>query len=121
MAGTVTTIETVHGSVKKIAFAWTSSAGGAADGTSVAALDGKIVGLATIPAGGGAAPTDNYDVALTDADGHDVLVGAGADRDTANTEYKDGSVLGAVAGSKLTLAVTNAGSAKQGTVVVWVR
>ncbi len=121
MAGTVTATETVHGSVKKIAFAWTSSAGGAADGTSTNAFDGKIVGLATIPSGGGTAPTDDYDVAIADADGHDVLVGAGANRDTANTEYKDGSVLGAVAGSKLTLAVTNAGNAKQGTVIVWVR
>lgn len=35
---------------------------------------------------GATAPTDNYDVALNDANGMDILGGAGADRDTENTE-----------------------------------
>jgi hypothetical protein len=120
-AGTVTTTELVSPTVKKVTFAWTSSAGGAADATTTAAFDGKLIGLTTIPAGGGAAPTDNYDVVISDADGHNVLLGAGLDRDTANTEHVAEASLGAVAGSKLTLAVTNAGSAKQGTVVVYLR
>ena len=120
MAGTVTKTEKISGSVKKLIFAWTSSAGGAADATSVAAFDGKVIGFTTIP-DGGAAPDDNYDVVVTDVDGHDVLVGAGANRDTSNTEHVDGANLAAVAGSLLTLAVTNAGNAKSGTVIVWVR
>lgn len=121
MAGTVTVTENVHGSVKKITFAWTSSAGGAADGSSSTPLNGKVIRLTTVPAGGGSAPTDNYDVVLNDADGHDVLAGAGADRDTANTEHVAEASLGVVANSVLTLGVTNAGATKQGTVIVWVR
>lgn len=120
MAGTVTTTETTHGNVKKIVFAWTSSAGGAADATTTNPYDGKIIGFATIPSGV-TAPDDNYDVVINDADGHDVLLGAGANRDTANTEYvAETSVAGAPA-STLTLAVTNAGAAKLGTVILWIR
>lgn len=121
MAGTVTTTEVVHGIVKKVTFAWTSSAGGAADATTTKVYDGKIVGVATIPSGGGTAPTTLYDVAINDADGHDVLLGAGADRSATVTEFKAETVVGAIAGSALTLAVTNAGASKQGTVIVWVR
>lgn len=120
MAGTVTKDETLHASVKKVVFAWTSSAGGAADATTDGVFDGKVIGLTTIPSGA-AAPTDNYDVAVTDVDGHDVLLGAGANRDTANTEHVAEASLGAVAGSKLTLAVTNAGDTKQGTVILYLR
>tara|TARA_Y100000310_G_scaffold309531_1_gene353716 strand:+ start:3901 stop:4260 length:360 start_codon:yes stop_codon:yes gene_type:complete len=119
MAGTVTTTEKAHTSAKKIVFAWTSSAGGAADATTTERYDGKIVGLTTDP--GAAAPTDDYDVVITDEDGHDVLLGAGANRDTANTEHVDGDSLAAVADSVLTLAVTNAGNAKGGEAIVWVR
>lgn len=119
MAGTVTTSETVHTSVKKIVWTWTSAAGGAADATTSNAYDGKLIGLTTDP--GATAPTDNYDVAVTDSEGHDVLLGAGANRDTANTEHVAEANLGAVAGSKLTLAVTNAGDAKEGVVVLYLR
>lgn len=119
MAGTVVTTEVTHATVKKIIFAWTSSAAGAADATTTAAYDGKLVTLITDP--GATAPTDNYDVVVTDADGHDVLVGQGANRDTANTELVAESLLGAVAGSKLTLAVTNAGDSKVGEVILYIR
>ena len=119
MAGTVVTSERIHGSAKKVIFAWTSAASGAADATTVAAFDGRIVGLITIP--GTPAPTTLYDVAVLDGDGHDVLLGAGADRSAAVTEYKTEANLAAVAASKLTLAVTNAGDAKQGTVILFIR
>lgn len=118
--GTVTITEIVHTSVKKITWAWTSTAGGAAGDVTTAIFDGDLIGLATIP-DGTAAPTDNYDIEIQDSAGLDVLLGQGANRDTANTEYVAGSSLGAVAGSKLTLAVTNAGDSKKGTVVLWVR
>lgn len=48
------------------------------------AFDGRILSLTTDP--GATAPTDNWDVVLNDADGFDLLGGAGANRDTANTE-----------------------------------
>ena len=35
---------------------------------------------------GATAPTDNYDITIEDSDGVDVLGGAGANRDAANTE-----------------------------------
>jgi hypothetical protein len=117
-AGTVTTSETTHASLKKIVFTWTSSAGGAADATTTAPFDGLVVGLTTDP--GATAPTDDYDVVITDSGGHDVLLGAGLNRDTANTEHVATGMAG-VAASPLTLAITNAGSAKQGVVILWVR
>jgi hypothetical protein len=121
MAGTVTTAETTYTSVKKVVFSWTSTAGGVADGTTTAAYSGALIGLTTIPAAAGAAPTDNYDITVVDADGHDVLLGTGTDRDTANTEHVAGTSLAGVAGSALTLHVTNAGASKQGTVILYIR
>lgn len=121
-AGTATLTEVKHTSAKKIVWAWTSGTGaegGTVTKETVFAYDGKIVGLTTDP--GSTAPTDNYDVTITDADGHDVLLGAGTDRDTANTEHVAEASLGAVAGSKLTLNITNAGDAKIGVVILWVR
>ena len=112
--------ETVHASMKKLVFAWTSDAGGDVTIASVEVYDGKIISLQTNP-DGVAAPTDNYDIVLNDVDGFDVLLGAGANRDTANTEDVASSSLGAVAGSKLTLVVSNAGNAKQGVVTLFVR
>lgn len=121
MAMSVTFTETIHTSVRKITAVWVSASDGTAGGTTTAVLDGQLLGLVTIPAGGGSAPSDNYGVQLLDADGHDVLLGAGANRDTANTEYVTGASLAGVAGSKLTLAVTAAGSGKGGTVIIFVR
>lgn len=120
MAGTVTKTEKVHAGVKKFTFAWTSSSGGAADATTAHAVTGKIVGLTTVPAGGGDQPTDDYDVQIKDDDGHDVLLGAGTDRDNTATEHVASASLAAVADSKLTLAVTGAGSTKKGTVILYV-
>jgi len=121
MAMSVTATEITHTSAKKITLVWVSAADGSASGATTSAYDGGIMGLITIPAAAGAAPTDNYDITVSDADGHDVLLGAGANRDTANTEYVLGTSLAAVAGSKLTLAVANAGDTKGGTVIVWIR
>lgn len=112
--------EATHGSVKKLAFAWTSDGSGDATEVSAEDYDGKVISLTTIP-DGAAAPTDNYDVVVNDGDGHDVLLAAGANRDTANTESVAEASLGAVAGSKLTVVVSNAGDTKQGTVILYIR
>lgn len=122
MAGTVTITEVKHTSVKKIIFDWVSdAAAGNASNTTSFPYDGKILALVTIPSGGGTAPTDNYDIAITDADSIDVLVAGGQNRDTANTELVAEASLGAVAGSKLTFAVTNAGNSKQGRAILYLR
>ncbi len=120
MAGTVTITEETTYSVRKIKFAWESDTGNA-DGTTIAAFTGVLVRLATVPSGGGTQPDDNYDVVINDEDGLDVLMGAGANRDETNAEQVLGSSLGAVTSDKLTLAITNAGDAKKGTVYLYIR
>lgn len=122
MAGSATTItENTAGRVQKITFAWTSDdSTGAVTGTTTKGYTGRCIGFSTIPSGGGTAPTDNYDATITDADGHDVLMGAGANRNTANTEHVAEASLAGVGQSKLTLNITNAGNSKQGTAILWI-
>ena len=121
MAGTVVVTEEAWGTVRKVRFAWTADAAGAADGVTVGAFSGSIERLVTIPAGGGDAPTDLYDAILNDEDGGDVLMGAGANRATATTQQVLASSLGIVANDKLTLGITNAGNAKKGTLIAYIR
>lgn len=120
-AMSVTIAETRHTVVKKLKFTWVSASDGTASGATTFSYDGKIENLTTVPAAAGSAPTDNYDLTLTDADGVDVLAGGGANRDTANTEQVVASSLGVVAGSVLTLNVSNAGDTKGGVVYVYIR
>ena len=120
MAGTVVTTEVIHGSVKKVTFAWTSSAGGAADATTTAAFDGKILHVVTVPSAV-TAPTNLYDVVLEDDAGVDLLATNGANRSDTATEHILSANMGAVSKSTLTLGVTNAGNAKLGTVYVYLR
>lgn len=119
MAGTVALTEALDVSrIKKIKFAWTSTAGGAADKVT-SAVFGRVIALVTIPAAAGDAPTDNYDITVTDAEGYDVMQGAGANRDTANTETAVPAAA-SVAFGPLTLNVTNAGAAKSGTAILYI-
>ena len=122
MAMSVTIIEKNLGSVKKITFVWVSAADGTATGTTTGVeYDGKIISLTTIPGAVALAPTDNYGITITDSDGHDVLVGAGAARDTALTEHVAEASLGAVAHSRLKLNVSAAGDSKGGTAILYLR
>ena len=119
MAGTVVTTEETYGTVKKVKFAWTSSADtGAADATTTNAYSGLVIMAVFVP--GVTTPTDNYDVTVADADGYDILAAQGANLSNAATVTKTAS-MGGVANDKLTLAVTNAGNSKNGTVVVYIR
>ena len=124
-AGTVTVTEGAHGaSVKKIVFAWVSgnaAEGGTASGTTTYDYDGEIIGLTTIPGLAGLAPTDDYDITIKDAAGHDVLLGAGANRDTLNTEHVTRASMAGVSASKLTFAVAAAGDDNAGTAIIYVR
>lgn len=130
MAGTVTpTVGNGRREIKTVSWAWISDGAGAANGVDTIALSGEILRVVTNP--GSPAPTDNYDIVILDADGADVLGGLGANRDTATTE-EFVPVLETVVGSNsyasrvvisslLTLQVTNAGNAKQGTVTLYYR
>lgn len=122
-AGTVTLTElySVSHAVKKITFAWTSSAGGAADKQTAHAYSGAIERVVTIPSGGGTAPTDQYDCTLLDDDGTDVCFGNAANRSSSATEQIAASSLGIIENSHLYLHVTNAGASKAGTFIVYLR
>ena len=123
VAAVTSITETAHGSVKKIKFEFTSGEGayaGAASATTEKAYYGEILQVMTDP--GETAPTDNWDLTITDPDSIDILKGNGADRDTANTEYIVGSNANMLpAAGILTFNVTNAGDQKTGTVYVWIR
>ena len=108
------------GTVKLVTWTWTSDASGDASEATAVAVDGDVIGLVTVPSSG-SAPTDDYDIVINDANSVDVLAGAGANRDTANTEYVQGTSLGWVANSLLTLVVSNAGNTKAGTVYLYIR
>jgi hypothetical protein len=108
---------------------WTSDASGNATFTTDG-ISGAILRVVTNP-DDAAAPTDNYNVTLRDADGVDVLSGQGAARDAVNAEHfcpgvllSDGatsSVVPVVVAGKLTLGVTGAGNAKKGSLTVYYR
>ena len=122
MAGTVTVTEQIHTTVKRIYWDWLSTAGGAADLVTTLPYDGVLERAVFIPDGGGTQPTDLYDVTITDPDGVDVLAALGANLSNAATvvkKHSDG--LTAVAGQLLTLNVTNAGNAKGGVVILYLR
>ncbi len=110
MAGSVTTVHTTLGNIRKLVFTCTGdSSDGSFPNTELPKFEGRLLALETNP--GTTAPTDNYDITIEDADGHDVLEGVGADRDTANTEkalvvYSSTSVHPAIAESDtLTLKI----------------
>jgi hypothetical protein len=120
MAGTVTTTEVTHTSIKKVTFDWLSTSLGAASATTSAGFDGELLGVLFIPDSGDTAPSDAYDVTLADEDSIDLLFGQGANLSgTASVAVL--SNLGIVAKETLSLTVSNAGDANGGNVIVYVR
>jgi len=122
--GTVVVTEENISTVRKIKFDWESEDGeanaGKATKTTEKTYSGEILRLVTIP-DSVAVPSNQYNVAVNDEDDTDVLMGAGADRSDVNTEQVLASSLGCVANDKLSLSISNAGNAKKGTVIVYVR
>lgn len=118
--GTTLTTEQMGGSVKRVSFAWTSDGSGVVlSDLTTKTFDGQVLMLVTDP-DGSAAPTDNYDVAVLDESGDDILAVAGLNRDTANTETVV-AALGAVAESRIQLSITAAGVSKEGVATLWIR
>ena len=121
--GTMTITEKRGAGIKRIKAAWTSGQGvyeGTASGTTTGWYSGRCIAAITVPSAVDP-PTANYDISITDSDSVDVTLGALADRHTANTEFRAEASLGAVAGSKLTIAITNAGDTKKGTVYLLIK
>lgn len=122
-----------EGAIRKVIADWVSDdATGAVSGTTKK-ITGTLIKGVTDP--GATAPTDNYDIALTDEESVDVLAACQSDltnRDTANSEQvyflvKDAAgtplaqSLHPVVCDKLTVAVTNAGNSKTGQLVLYYR
>jgi len=123
MAGAITftygtTNKTNAKSAKSFRMAWTSDASGNVSGLPTRKINGKIRQLVTIPGAGGLAPTTLYDITLLDSDGRDVLAGVGANR-SATLPEASAIIEQIVDDSALTLVVSAAGNAKQGTAVVY--
>lgn len=136
MAGTMSFTYDELGSIRKIIADWTSDASdGTASGTTKK-ITGELIKIVTDP--GSPAPTDNYDVVLTDEKGvdlsvhmDDVAIAALIARDTANNEetylpLEDTAGTGRVGAfpvvcDKLTIAVANAGNSKAGQIILYVR
>lgn len=122
----------VEGGVRKVIASWTSASDGTASGTT-AKIVGQLVKITTNP--GSVAPSDNYDIAITDEDGVDVLAkcdASVANRDTTTSEEvyclvnsNAGSPLAVgvhpVVCGPVTVAVTNAGDAKNGVITLYLR
>ncbi len=124
-----------QGGIRKVLIDWTSDA---SDGTCVITtrkIVGQLIKAVTDP--GATAPTDNYDIVITDEEGVDVLaacVAAGrlADRDTANSEQAyffvenvDAAPLASsvhpVVCDKLTISIAAAGNSKLGQLILYYR
>jgi hypothetical protein len=130
MAGTLTVTSRVNIGlgIQRIDAAWTSDASGDVSGHAFEVPTGMLLQVKTVP-DGVAAPSDNYDLTVVDADGADLLGGAGTDRDTSAAE-----VIAPLLGDATTknqrplvdgtgtldVVIANAGNAKKGTVSLWI-
>lgn len=102
---------------------WISDATGEARATTSNSYSGKLV-QATIQNGSGTEePTDLYDISLFDSvTSEDLLCSWGINTPTAvSTSRLVEASLGWVSNSKMILSITNAGSIKSGTVIVYIR
>lgn len=132
MAGsTMSFTPTQRGGITRIVIDWLSDdATGAVSGISPV-LSGFLIKGQTDP--GAVAPDDNYDIILTDPESVNVLLLSHDDllnRDTANTEevyfalQPDAATTVAaypVVSEALTVAVTNAGNAKAGQIILYLQ
>lgn len=122
------------GHVRRVICDWVSDdATGAVSGT-CKKIAGSLIKAVTVPSGT-AAPTANYDIALTDPNTVDVLgrcIASLANRHTSNVEEvyclvsslaatDPGGVLHPTVCDPLTFAVTNAGNSKAGKIILYYR
>jgi hypothetical protein len=117
---------------RKVLIDWTSDNATGAVSASSRKICGRLVKAVTDP--GSAAPTANYDIALTDDEGVDLLAACQstlADRHTANTEQvyflvKDAAgtplaqSLHPLVCDTITVSVTNAGNSKTGQIILYI-
>jgi len=126
MAGSITVTTTDLGrGVTKYSIAWVSGAGGDVSGNAFTVKTGELRQVKFVPDGGGTAPTDLYDVTVTDANGVDILGGTGANLSSTTAAIKI-PVFGfqtdrlLLETGDLTPTVAAAGNAKGGTIILYV-
>ena len=125
-SGTLTVDPTggVRGAMTLVTFEWVSDSGGDVVATTEH-VSGTIERIVYNP--GITSPTANYDVALTDQDGVDVLNGTGENLSATVTSstlstVTDGTTIVPFATmGTLSLAITNAGNAKGGIIRIYLR
>jgi hypothetical protein len=122
MAGSVSIEYLDHESVKYVQWSWTSDGSGDVSGEDTKSVNGQVLRWATNPSS--TAPSANYDIVVNDEDDIDIAAGGLVNRHTSTSEQvltggdaKDGA---AFAG-KLSLVVSNAGSAKLGVLRMYYR
>jgi len=125
MALTVTRKQNSTGQLEQASVDWVSDSGGDVNDT-IAGVEGTIEGVLFVPDAGGTQPTAAYDVVLNDADGTDVLGGAGANLINsaavrADTDPTSTPVFPIPTMGLLTLVVSAAGSLNGGTIRILFR
>lgn len=144
MAGSATTItydggqcDGFAGRIKKVLIDFTTDDTTGSVTCTTKKISGELIKIVTDP--GGTAPTDNWDVVLTDEEGvdlsgnmDDAAIAALIARDTANTEETYLCLFDTAAGTsrvaafpvicdKLTVTVNNAGNSKTGQIIIYYR
>jgi hypothetical protein len=109
----------VVGNYVKIILDWLSDAS-AGNGTFLltGVWSGKIKSIMIGSDAGGTAPTNLYDLTLTNALGADVMAGGGANIAVPGTKVLAESSVPVLVNDTLTLNLSNAGNAKGG--IVWI-
>lgn len=145
MAGSATTItyddgadgSGARGRIRKVLIEFTTDDTTGSVTCTTRKIVGELIKIVTDP--GSAAPTDNWDVVLTDEEGvdlsvnmDDAAIAALIARDTANTEETYLCLFDTAAGTsrvaafpvvcdKLTVTVNNAGNSKTGQIILYYR
>lgn len=142
MAGSTTTVTYddgvdgvgFRGGIRKVLIDFTTDDTTGSVAVTTRKIVGSLIKIVTDP--GSVAPTDNWDVVLTDEEGvdlsvhmDDVAIAALIARDTANTEetylpLEDTAGTGRIAAfpvvcDKLTVTVNNAGNSKTGQIILY--
>ena len=117
--------------IQKYSYAWTSDASGNVERYTTSAINGALVNVEIVPDSGGSAPTANYDLVINDASGVDVLAGGGGNLSaTVPSRLRPhfSQTISAVSYpfevcvyEQLQIVISNAGNAKSGTIIIYVR
>jgi len=123
MAGSMTETVTRGQHICKAVLTWTSHTDGTVAATTSFQVNGKILRVGFIPGTLTVQPDDSYDVTLSDAQSCDVLVSNGANLSNTTAKWCVpvlSTYFPIVNVGTLALAVSGAGSANQGTIVlIW--